>query len=143
MLDIDRNNIQSVLKIGLLHLTPTYPINKTSHFRLLRNLSVRLSNDAVIVIPKDFEFDCSSSPRSLWWAFPPYGDFLFAAMLHDWMYQTRYMADDVGNDFARKFADKEMRTWSVLLNDRTIGKQLDNYLRYYAVRMFGKKIYNK
>jgi hypothetical protein len=143
MVDVNLNNIKSVLGLGLIHLNIVYPLTNKSHFRLLNNVSVRLSNDATIVIPKDFQFDGSSSPRFLWWIFPSYGDFFFAAMLHDWLYQQNYMSDDLGNDYAQEFADKEMRTWSIILNDKTIGKQMDNYLRYYAVRLFGKRVYNK
>jgi hypothetical protein len=143
MVDVNLNNIKSVLRLGFIHLNIVYPITSKSHFRLLNDVSVRLSNDATIVIPKDFQFDGSSSPRFLWWLFPSYGDFFFAALIHDYMYQTNYMANDLGSEYAREFADKEMRTWSILLNDRNIGKQIDNHSRYYAVRLFGKKVYNK
>ena len=143
MLDVDLENIESLLKLGLIKVNMVYPISKSSHFRLDNNLSVKLSNGNKVIINKGFEFDGSSSPRFLWWLVPSYGDFFFAAVIHDYLYQTKYMSVDLGSEFARKFADKEMRIWSVLLNSKTIGKKLDNHLRYYAVKWFGKRVYNK
>ena len=118
-------------------------MSKKSHFRLKVNISVKLSNDAVISIPKDFEFDGSSAPRFLWWLFPSYGDFFFAAMVHDYLYSIKYMSKSIGDDAAQKFADKEMFTWSNRVNDKHIGKIIDNYLRYKAVQLFGRKTFNK
>jgi len=141
MLDIDLHNIETSLKLGLVRLCIVYPITKKSHFRLLNNVSVKLSNDAVIIIQKDFQFDGSSVPRFMWWAFPSYGDFFFAALIHDYLYHTKYMAKEIGMKAAQEFADKEMLLWSNRLNKRNLGKTLDNYLRYYAVRLFGKKVY--
>jgi len=141
MLDVSIENIKSVLKLGLVHLNMVYPITNKSHFRLLTNLRVQLSNDAVIIIPKDFQFDGSSSPRFMCWLFPSYGDFFFAALIHDYLYQTQYLSEGTRYKFAQKFADKEMLLWSNKLNKRNMGKRIDNYLRYYAVRLFGKKVY--
>lgn len=141
MLDVDLENIESLLKLGLIKVNLVYPITKSSHFRLENNLSIKLSNGNKILIHKGFEFDGSSSPRFLWWAFPSYGDFFFAAILHDRLYDLKYMADDLGMDYAQKFADEEMLLWSNVLNKKTFGKKVDNYSRYKAVRWFGKKQY--
>jgi hypothetical protein len=141
MVNINLHTIENELKLGLVRLNIVYPMTKKSHFRLLNNLSVTLSNDAIIIIPKDFEFDGSSAPRFLWWLFPSYGDFFFAALIHDFMYQTKYLADELGEEYAQKLADKEMLLWSNRINKKNIGKTLDNYCRYYAVRLFGKKVY--
>ena len=143
MNQINLHTIESDLRLGLVRLNIVYPMTKKSHFRLLNNLAVTLSNDATVVIPKDFEFDGSSSPRFLWWLFPSYGDFFFAALIHDWLYQTKYMSNELGDKFAQELADKEMLLWSNRINKRNLGKTLDNYARYYAVRLFGKKVYKK
>jgi hypothetical protein len=34
-----------------------------------------------------------------------------------------------------------MLIWSNILNNRNFGKKIDNYLRYYAVLLFGMKQY--
>lgn len=143
MVDITFYNIISTLKTGVIYFNVVFPMTKKSHFRLKNNLSVKLSNDSVIAIPVDFEFDGSSSPRFLWWLFPSYGDFLFASLIHDYLYQIDYMREDIGVKEAQKFADKEMLFWSNRVNNKHIGKIIDNYLRYYAVRLFGRKLYIK
>lgn len=141
MVNIDLNTVEKSLSLGLLKLSIVFPMTKKSHFRLQTALQIILSDGAIIDIPKGFEFDGSSAPRFLWWLFPSYGDFFLAALIHDFMYQTDYLKEDVGIDFARKFADKEMLIWSNRINDRNFIRILDNYLRYYAVRLFGKKVY--
>jgi len=143
MLDVSLDNIESLLKLGLIKVNLVYPISKNSHFRLENDLSVRLSNDAVIVIPRNFEFDGSSAPRGIWWLFPSYGDFFFAALIHDYLYSTKYLSDDFGFNFAQKFADDEMLIWSNKLNNKTYWKIVDNQMRHRAVRWFGKRVYNK
>lgn len=140
MLDIELDNIKTALRLGLIKFSFVYPIGR-NHFRLLTDLSVKLTNEETIQINKGFEFDGSSAPRFLWWAFPSYGDFFFASMIHDYLYITQYKSDKLGTKEAQRFADKEMLTWSNLLNDKSIIKTLDNYLRYYAVRLFGRRLY--
>ena len=139
MIDVNLNNIKSHLKLGLIHINMVYPIRKDAHFRLDAPLKVTLSNDAVIYLEKNFEFDGSSSPRFLWWLFPSYGNFFFAALIHDYLYVNKYMQTHIGYKEAQKFADNEMLTWSNKLNKN----KLDNLLRYWAVRLFGKKVYKK
>ena len=141
MIEVNLNTIQRKLIEGLISVSIVYPMTKKSHFRLSEGVSVTLSNQDVIDIPKGFQFDGSSSPRFLWWLFPSYGDFFFAAIIHDYMYQIRYMEKRIGQKEAQKFADHEMLKWSNLINDKNIFKTLDNYLRFYAVRLFGKKVY--
>jgi len=38
-----------------------------------------------IVIPDRFVSDGASVPRPLWWLFPPFGRYLWAAIVHDWL----------------------------------------------------------
>jgi len=141
MLDVDIDNIKSLLKLGLIKINLVYPITKSSHFRIENNLSITLSDGSAIIIPKGFEFDGSSAPRFLWWFFPSYGNFFFAAVVHDYLYHIKYLSEEIGVNLAKEFADKEMLTWSNLLNDSNFGKRIDNKLRYLAVKWFGKKQY--
>ncbi|GAG87218.1 unnamed protein product [marine sediment metagenome] len=143
MLDVTRKNIKGLMENGLIKFSIVYPLNKNGHFRLANTISIRLSSGGMIIIPAGFEFDGSSSPRFLWWLFPSYGDFFFAALIHDYLYHTQYMAEDIGMGHAQKFADEEMLNWSNILNKKTIGKKVDNYFRFYAVRLFGKKVFRK
>ena len=96
-----------------------------------KNTEVTLSNGDNIVIPKGFLWDLSSVPKFLWGIFPPFGDFLIASLVHDYLY--------VNKQYSRAFADKEMLYFSNKYNSNKI----DNYLRYVAVRLFGFTYWNK
>ena len=141
MIDVDLHNIFDFLEMDLFQVSPIYPITKEHHFKLMKGVSVTLSNGDLVQIPKGFKFDGSSSPRFIWWLFPSYGDFLFAALIHDYLYHIKYRSEDVGMDYAQQLADKEMLVWSMLINNKNIGKRIDNKERYQAVKWFGKKQY--
>lgn len=134
---ITLENIHEYLSTDGLEVSTVYPITRQNHFRTIKELEIELSDFDIITIPKGFEFDGSSSPRFLWWLFPSYGDFLFAALIHDWMYKTDYKRKTIGTYRARLFADNEMLVWSDTINQN----YLDNKIRYLAVRIFGKKFY--
>ena len=95
------------------------------------------------IIPKGFKTDLSSVPRVLWGIMPPFGNFLIAALVHDYMYHINFMEDMIGTKTARKIADKAMLALSMKYNGDTLLHRIDNHLRYYAVRLFGTKIYKK
>ncbi len=141
MLDVTIYNVKSLLGLGLIKIIPTYPITKEAHFKLIVSLKVVLSDGRVLEIPEGFTFDGSSAPRFIWWLFPSYGDFLFAALIHDYLYHVKYLSDEVGFDLSQKYADDEMLLWSNELNNKKFGKRLDNKMRHKAVRWFGKKQY--
>ncbi len=138
---LTEKNIVDNLKKGAVKTSMVYPINKDRHFVILEELTIKLSNAEIIKIPKGFTFNGSSSPRFLWWLFPSYGDFFFAAIIHDYLYHIRFKSNEIDIKLAKKFADKEMLIWSNILNNRNFGKKVDNYLRYYAVLLFGMKQY--
>lgn len=138
---ITRKNVVDYLEKGLVKTSMVYPITKDAHYIVEEELTIKLSNEEIIKIPKGFAFNGSSSPRFLWWLFPPYGDFFFAAIIHDYLYHIRFKSDEVNIKLAKKRADKEMLIWSNILNNRNFGKKIDNYLRYYAVLLFGMKQY--
>ncbi len=117
----------------LIVISPVYRISgNRQKFKIMSPIKIKLSNYEVISIPKGFVTDLSSVPNYLWWAFSPYGNFLLAAIIHDYLY--------VNNLFNRKFADKEMLLWSSVLNPKN---KVDNYIRYAAVRIFGKSWWRK
>jgi hypothetical protein len=131
---IDRNNVVEMLSSGAVKTSVVYPITRDRHFVVTKETNVELSDGKIITIPKGFVFNGSSSPRFLWWIFPSYGNFFFAALVHDYLYDIRYKFD-------KKYADKEMLFWSNLVNKRNFAKVIDNYMRYYAVALFGRKQY--
>lgn len=114
-------------------------INGTSWNRyvLENDITIKLSNNDVITIPKGFKYDLSSSPRFLWSILPPDGDFAIGALIHDYLYENKL--------YTRKFNDLEMLKWSRVMNGtRKISlRNIDNYTRYYGVRLFGWFVWNK
>ena len=108
--------------------------NSKSKYRLVEPLSFQLSNGDCIEIPKGFEWDGSSVPRFLWWLLPPDGDFEVGALIHDYLYIKKRELN-----YTRKFADKEMLLWSKALSgtNKLSLRNIDNYTRYFAVRLFG------
>jgi hypothetical protein len=108
---------------------------KSKMWRVHEDLTVTLSNGELLVIPKGFITDLSSVPKPLWSIFPPFGDFLLASLVHDYLYVVRYKNN-------RKFADKEMLKISMKLHNSSRLKILDNKLRYLAVRLFGWVYWN-
>lgn len=112
--------------------------NSKPTYQLLEELNFELSNKELITIPKGFIWDLSSVPRVLWSLFAPDGDYEIASLIHDFLYITK--------PYDRKFADKEMLIWSRELNstkNKWSIRNLDNWVRYYAVRGFGWIVWNK
>ena len=124
-------------------VSPNTTKSDDKYFVTLQPLHIELSDKTIITIPAGFEFDGSSVPRWLEVFFRRYGPFLFAALIHDWMYVTDYRRAELGTKKARKFADREMLVWSDATHYSSNRALLDNWLRYKAVRLFGKKVYKK
>ena len=108
-----------------------------------RPMLVKIKNGDLLVIPAGFATDLSSVPRVLWPLFPPFGNFLVAAITHDYMYHVDYKSDTLGRKQARRLADETMLYLSNKYNGGGFLKKMDNYARYVAVRVFGNNIYRK
>lgn len=113
--------------------------NKKPQYRLLNEdgLTFELTDKRTITIPKDFIWDGSSTPRFLWWLLGTDGDFEIASLIHDYLYENKIQS--------RKFADKEMLMWSIKVNGTTkySVRNIDNYIRYFGVRLFGWWVWKK
>ena len=136
------NEIQSI-KLEYVRGRRTGKMLFDNSWRLLEDLPVHLSNGDVITIRKGFETDFSSIPEFLWGLMKPFGDFLLAPIVHDWMYRNDYKVDELGWREARLFADKEMLYISKKTNSKKWHNRLDNNVRYLFVRMFGGFNYKK
>lgn len=94
------------------------------YWKLTRPLEYQGNTDTFHV-PAGFETDFASVPRAFWNAFPPYGKYTKAAVLHDYFYATQ--------PISRKDADGIFR--------RTMKELGVGWLRrrtmYRMVRMFG------
>lgn len=112
-------------------------------WELLEDIKVELSSGETVTIPKGFKTDFSSIPEFLWGIMKPFGDFLLAPIVHDWMYRNDYKVEILGWKKARKLADKEMLYISMKTNNKHWYQKLDNNVRYFFVRIFGGLNYKK
>ena len=66
---------------------------------LTRPLVMRVKFDTlriVVVVPKGTQTDLATTPRLLWWLFPPDGVYQEAAIIHDYLYSIsapRWLSD--------------------------------------------------
>lgn len=124
--NISLSNVRDILSAGsVVELSFLYRYKNRKYWKLVTPLTCQLSNGDTVTIPAGFITDLSSVPPFLWGVFRPFGDFLLAALIHDFLY--------IEKPFSREFADKEMLYWSNAVN----GNKIDNYIRYFAVRAFG------
>lgn len=83
-----------------------------------------------VSVPVGFETDLASVPRFLWSILPPMGNYLEAAIVHDFMYRTSYKtksyADNVFRENMKRYGVKK---WKV----KTM---------YFFVRLFGRGSYS-
>ncbi|EKZ3211521.1 DUF1353 domain-containing protein [Salmonella enterica] len=102
-------------------------------WRVYEPFEFYLSSDSsdVIAVPAGFVTDLASVPRIFWTLLPPDGKYAKAAIIHDYLYdnalRTKKEADLI-------FLDG-MTVLGVPKWKRTI--------MYYAVRLFGKGMYNR
>lgn len=81
-------------------------------------------------IPKGFETDFASVPKSLWNILPPLGKHNRASLLHDFLY--------VNNINSRKYSDHLFLC--TMLEDGV--NKIKAYLMYFGVRLGGQKWWN-
>jgi hypothetical protein len=69
----------------------------------------------VLVVPKGTQSDLATTPRCLWWVFPPDGLWQEAAVIHDWLYSigvSRWLADAI---FRFVMIQLKVPTWKLWL----------------------------
>lgn len=125
---INKDNVIDLLMTdALIVQSYVYSDNSSKFWKINNPLTVLLSNDKIINIPKGFYYDMSTVPKWLWSIVRPYNDGLFGYLIHDRLYVIR------NHNMTRKECDKEMLYWTNITNKN----KFDNYLRYYFVRLFG------
>jgi len=103
-------------------------------FWLAESFTTQLSTGEWITVPVGYVTDGASVPLLLQFIFPAIGDHLGADILHDYLYTT--------NLVSRTQADKEFLI--AMTKARPYKKSwLDNHLRYWAVKLFGRSHYTK
>jgi len=106
-------------------------------WQLQESIPVTLSNGDFVVIPAGMLTDGRSTPKLITGFLPSFNKYILAYLIHDFLYITDYKWDELGTRKAQKFADKEMLHWQLKLG---MGK-FEAYLCYFAVRIFGRRVY--
>jgi hypothetical protein len=121
------NIIEQLMTDDLIVQSYVYSDKSSKYWKIKKPLTVKLSSDKIINIPKEFYYDMSTVPKWLWSIVRPYNDGLFGYLVHDVLYVIR------NHNMKRSEVDKEMLFWTNLTNSN----RFDNYLRYYVVRLLG------
>jgi hypothetical protein len=99
-------------------------------FLTLEDRTFYLSDGSSIKVPYGFQTDLVTSPRFIWPIIPPFGNWINAAILHDYLYVNR-----IGT---RKKADKEF----LLQLEKDGVKKWIRYIMYGYVRLLGWFLWN-
>ena len=147
---ITLENISSLQKeYSLISKTKIRGNNSRPRYRLDVALKIQLSNGMNIEIPKGFQWDLSTVPRFAWGFLAPDGDFELAYLIHDYLWinkEEMYEIFEYYNlVFNQKFTDNEMLKWAKVTNgtEKISIRNIDNYTRYYGVRLFGWLVWNE
>ena len=100
-------------------------------YRLVETLGYRtavLDDCPNIIIYAGYESDGASVPRFLWVWFPPSGRYTGAAIVHDWLCDTKICTK-------REASDVFLEAMTDLGCSRAV-----RYPMYWAVRLFGPKL---
>lgn len=88
-------------------------------------------SDSIISVPVGFETDLASVPRVFWPLFPPHGSYAKAAVIHDYLYQTR--------PFVRKRCDQIFLEGMEVLGVHRLAR----LFIYVAVRCCGARYFKE
>ena len=99
----------------------------SDQYETLEEITRVLSNGKTITVPIGYVTDMASTPRVIWWLFPPFGTYSYAAIIHDFLYMTPEVV------VSRRFADAEFRR--IMIEDGT--SPFVANLFYFFVSLFG------
>lgn len=128
-------------KTWVLNLSLTYDTNSLNenNIAILKGVGVKISNNAKITIPKNFDTDLASVPRILWWFISPF-DVARPAALHDYLYRCirTYVETHQNYDMSLVFETKNLADnlfkEAMTLSDMSRWKQ---WCAWKAVDLFG------
>lgn len=138
MQTITLSNIKEVLinNENPIEKSRVYGSNKKNEYRLLKSMTIELSNGEIHTISNGFKWDLASVPSFLQGIIKPDSDAEIAFLIHDYLYVNKIVS--------QRFADHEMLKWERAVNGtlKWSFRNIDNYLRFWAVRCFGKRVWN-
>ena len=88
-----------------------------------------------ILVPKGFKTDLASTPKYLWFSFPPSGRYTDAAIVHDYLYSANCIYKEINRAIADKIFLELMKSLGV--------PKWKRVLLYRGVRMFGWMFFRK
>lgn len=102
-----------------------------------------------VIISENFTTDFASVPRILWSLFPPYGKYGKAAIVHDWLYEnkfivTKYLDFKTRNIFTNSLPVSRERADEIFLEAMLVlgVPKWKAKIMFYAVRLFGQKAWD-
>ena len=86
------------------------PFGDGAHWVVWRDMQFAVAAEGrpptTIVVPRGFVTDLASTPKSIWSVYPPFGKYLAAAVLHDYLYWKQSCArDDADKIFYQTMRD--------------------------------------
>ena len=96
-------------------------------------------NGYLIRVPKYFTTDGASVPHSLQWLYNPYGKYINAAVVHDYLYST-YNNTGINRTLADKIFRHIMKETGV--DDRTV-RRFYNAVKYFGETSWKTKLQNE
>lgn len=114
--------------------------DKSDWWELYEPFEEILSDGSSVLVSAGYVTDFASVPRWLWSLFPPIGKYNRAALIHDYLYDLQYRQRELGENAARKFADKQ---FLYLANKVNAEGKVCNYVMYLMVRWFGRSAWLK
>lgn len=99
---------------------------------LVISFPVGVTGEFLVIVPRGFETDFASIPRSMGWLYPPDGPWAIAAVVHDWLYRR-------GSGVSRYYADS---TFMALMECLGVPYCRRNVI-YHSVRFFGGRFFHK
>ena len=123
---------------GVLENLKYFFFELRNEWELLEDIEYTLKDGSKVTVPKGFTCDLCSIPPFLQPLFSKTSSTVKAYILHDWMYKTDYLRDEIGEEKARKLADDEMLRHANMIDPE---KKRTNKFLYKGVRTFGKNIY--
>ena len=78
------------------------PLPDGKLWELLKGFSYYTDDGLLVTAPTGFVTDFASTPRPLWWLYPPWGKYGKAAVIHDLGYQLKFWSRGRCDDEYRK-----------------------------------------
>jgi hypothetical protein len=109
-------------------------------YETTEDLEFVLRDGTVIIVPAGFETDLCSVPPFLTVFMSRNPKTVLAYILHDYLYVNDIRREEMGDEANKKWADEEMLHQALLICPKM---KFDSKLRYWAVKKFGHKVYER